>query len=245
MSPPDDSLPGTGWRAGSPVMTPVEGGGPWSGSRVVTRRLRAVLVAAREAAVTPAIAAVPAVPAVPASRAGRRACPPRRSSPSSTGWRRAGPSTSSPEGGPSTRSSGAPPALTGTSMSSSRRGRATVWPGGCAGGAMRWPRTGCRSASNSGGGGAASTCTPWRSTGAATVCRRASALRSSRVFEHRAADRTRGRIGGRRVVVATAARLMELHRGYEPRPEDLHDIALLRRLLQSDEPAGGGGEPAG
>ena len=65
MSPPDDSLPGTGWRAGSPVMTPVEGGGPWSGSRVVTRRLRAVLVAAREAAVTPAIAAVPAVPPVP------------------------------------------------------------------------------------------------------------------------------------------------------------------------------------
>ena len=67
----------------------------------------------------------------------------------------------------------------------------------------------------------------------------------TQVFEHRAADRTRGRIGGRRVVVATAARLMELHRGYEPRPEDLHDIALLRRLLQSDEPAGGGGEPAG
>ena len=67
----------------------------------------------------------------------------------------------------------------------------------------------------------------------------------TQVFEHRAADRTRGRIGGRRVVVATAARLMELHRGYEPRPEDLHDIALLRRLLQPDEPAGGGGEPAG
>ena len=67
----------------------------------------------------------------------------------------------------------------------------------------------------------------------------------TQVFEHRAADRTRGRIGGRRVVVATAARLMELHRGYEPRPEDLHDIALLRRLLQSDEPTGGGGEPAG
>lgn len=67
----------------------------------------------------------------------------------------------------------------------------------------------------------------------------------TQVFEHRAADRTRGRIGGRRVVVATAARLMELHRGYEPRPEDLHDIALLRRLLQSDEPTGGGGEPTG
>ena len=66
----------------------------------------------------------------------------------------------------------------------------------------------------------------------------------TQVFEHRAADRTRGRIGGRRVVVATAARLMELHRGYEPRPEDLHDIALLRRLLQSDEPTGGDGEPA-
>lgn len=66
----------------------------------------------------------------------------------------------------------------------------------------------------------------------------------TQVFEHRAADRTRGRIGGRRVVIATAARLMELHRGYEPRPEDLHDIALLRRLLQSDEPTGGDGEPA-
>lgn len=66
----------------------------------------------------------------------------------------------------------------------------------------------------------------------------------TQVFEHRAADRTRGRIGGRRVVVATAARLMELHRGYEPRLEDLHDIALLRRLLQSDEPTGGDGEPA-
>ena len=63
----------------------------------------------------------------------------------------------------------------------------------------------------------------------------------TQVFEHRAADRTRGRIGGRRVVVANAARLMELHRGYEPRP----DIALLRRLLQSDEPTGGGGEPTG
>ena len=67
----------------------------------------------------------------------------------------------------------------------------------------------------------------------------------TQVFEHRAADRTRGRIGGRRVVIATAARLMELHRGYEPRPEDLHDIALLRRLLQSDEPTGGDGGPAG
>lgn len=67
----------------------------------------------------------------------------------------------------------------------------------------------------------------------------------TQVFEHRAADRTRGRIGGRRVVVATAARLMELHRGYEPRPEDLHDIALLRRLLQSEGMTGGGGEPAG
>ena len=46
MSPPDDSLPAAGWRAGSPVMTRVEGGGPWSGSRVVTGRLRAVPAAA-------------------------------------------------------------------------------------------------------------------------------------------------------------------------------------------------------
>ena len=67
----------------------------------------------------------------------------------------------------------------------------------------------------------------------------------SQVFAHRAADRTLGSISGRSVVVATASRLMELHEGYDPRPEDLHDIALLRRLLQSDEPTGGGGEPAG
>ena len=53
----------------------------------------------------------------------------------------------------------------------------------------------------------------------------------TQVFEHRAADRTRGRIGGRRVVVATAARLMELHRGYEPRPEDLLGKGAKRKRL--------------
>ena len=54
----------------------------------------------------------------------------------------------------------------------------------------------------------------------------------TQVFEHRAADRTLGSISGRSVVVATASRLMELHEGYDPRPEDLHDMALLRRLLE-------------
>ncbi|MFP5251525.1 MAG: nucleotidyltransferase domain-containing protein, partial [Actinomycetes bacterium] len=34
---------------------------------------------------------------------------------------------------------------------------------------------------------------------------------------HRAADRTRGSIGGRAVVVASAARLLQLREGYEPR----------------------------
>lgn len=59
----------------------------------------------------------------------------------------------------------------------------------------------------------------------------------SRVFEHRAASRTRGRIGGREAVVADAATLLDLHQGYEPRPQDLHDIALLRTLLRP--PRGG------
>ncbi|VEG27051.1 nucleotidyltransferase domain-containing protein [Actinomyces howellii] len=52
----------------------------------------------------------------------------------------------------------------------------------------------------------------------------------TQVFEHRASSRTLGRIGGRQVVVADATTLLNLHEGYEPRAQDLHDIALLRRL---------------
>lgn len=46
-------------------------------------------------------------------------------------------------------------------------------------------------------------------------------------FTHPAASRTVGRIGDEQVVVADAARLRELRQGYEPRPEDLHDLRLL------------------
>ena len=66
----------------------------------------------------------------------------------------------------------------------------------------------------------------------------------SQVFAHRAADRTLGSISGRSVVVATASRLMELHEGYDPRPEDLHDMALLRRLLEEGR-AGSSAGPVG
>ncbi|MDO4243180.1 MAG: hypothetical protein Q4C85_05365 [Actinomyces sp.] len=52
----------------------------------------------------------------------------------------------------------------------------------------------------------------------------------TQVFEHRASSRTLGRIGGRRVVVADAPTLLALHEGYEPRPQDFHDIAVLRAL---------------
>ena len=49
-------------------------------------------------------------------------------------------------------------------------------------------------------------------------------------FAHRACDRAVGMIRGRPVVVASAARLMELRSGYELRPEDHHDLNLLRDL---------------
>jgi len=49
-------------------------------------------------------------------------------------------------------------------------------------------------------------------------------------FAHRAHDRAEGMICGRPVVVATAARLVELRSGYELRPEDHHDLDLLRDL---------------
>lgn len=49
-------------------------------------------------------------------------------------------------------------------------------------------------------------------------------------FAHRARDRAVGMIRGRPVVVASAARLVELRSGYELRPEDHHDLELLRDL---------------
>ncbi len=49
-------------------------------------------------------------------------------------------------------------------------------------------------------------------------------------FAHRARDRAEGMIRGRPVVVATAARLVELRSGYELQPEDHHDLELLRGL---------------
>ena len=233
MSPPDDSLPGTGWRAGSPVMTPVEGGGPWSGSRVVTRRLRAVLVAAREAAVTPAIAAVP----------GGEAGMPAEEVLAVVDWLEARGAVHVITGG------WAVDALVGRATRPHRDLDVIVEAGACDG-LARWLR-----------GRGYEVVVDWLPIRVELrrgrcgvdlhpmeVDGRGDGVQAgfgTQVFEHRAADRTRGRIGGRRVVVATAARLMELHRGYEPRPEDLHDIALLRRLLQSDEPAGGDGEPAG
>ena len=50
------------------------------------------------------------------------------------------------------------------------------------------------------------------------------------VFIHAAEDRTVGTIGGREVVVACAERLRQLRSGYEPRPVDLLDLAVLDRL---------------
>ena len=49
-------------------------------------------------------------------------------------------------------------------------------------------------------------------------------------FAHRARDRAGGMNRGRPVVVASAARLMELRSGYELRPEDHRDLELLRDL---------------
>src|SRR3954454_3482889 len=42
---------------------------------------------------------------------------------------------------------------------------------------------------------------------------------------------TSGLIGGRTVPCLSAARQVEFHLGYEPRPHDLADLALLRHLL--------------
>ena len=50
------------------------------------------------------------------------------------------------------------------------------------------------------------------------------------VFHHRSDRRTVGSIDGRRVVVAALDRLVELRAGYEPRPVDEHDLAILSDL---------------
>lgn len=50
------------------------------------------------------------------------------------------------------------------------------------------------------------------------------------VYEHRAIDRTTGVIGGRHVTVARRERLIALRRGYELRPEDIHDLGILSAL---------------
>jgi lincosamide nucleotidyltransferase A/C/D/E len=47
------------------------------------------------------------------------------------------------------------------------------------------------------------------------------------VFHHRSDRRTVGSIDGRGVVVAALDRLVELRAGYEPRPVDAHDLAVL------------------
>ena len=49
-------------------------------------------------------------------------------------------------------------------------------------------------------------------------------------FLHPAADRATGQIGGRAVVVASRTRLIELRQGYDPRDEDVHDLAQLAAL---------------
>lgn len=49
-------------------------------------------------------------------------------------------------------------------------------------------------------------------------------------FVHAARDRDCGRIGGRPVIVANAARLRELRMGYPARDVDRHDLAQLEHL---------------
>ena len=50
------------------------------------------------------------------------------------------------------------------------------------------------------------------------------------VFLHAAKDRVVGVIDGREVIVASAARQRDLRTGYEARPVDLHDLAVLDDL---------------
>lgn len=49
-------------------------------------------------------------------------------------------------------------------------------------------------------------------------------------FEHPMADLTTGSIAGRPVRCLTATRQRALHAGYDLRPEDRHDLAVLRSL---------------
>ena len=49
-------------------------------------------------------------------------------------------------------------------------------------------------------------------------------------FESPLETLTDGSLGGRSVRCFTAAKQLELHLGYPHRPEDVHDIAVLRRL---------------
>ena len=57
------------------------------------------------------------------------------------------------------------------------------------------------------------------------------------VFTHPAVARTRGSIDGVPVIVGTAERLRELRNGYDPRPEDEHDLELLSHLNVGEDPA--------
>ena len=60
------------------------------------------------------------------------------------------------------------------------------------------------------------------------------------VFTHPAVARTRGSIDGVPVIVGTAERLRELRNGYDPRPEDEHDLEVLSCLRD-----GGAGQQPG
>lgn len=57
------------------------------------------------------------------------------------------------------------------------------------------------------------------------------ALLGGGVRLHEAARRAVGSIGGRRVVVADRARLVELRQGYVARNVDRHDLRVLQQLL--------------
>jgi lincosamide nucleotidyltransferase A/C/D/E len=50
------------------------------------------------------------------------------------------------------------------------------------------------------------------------------------VFTYPAGCSTTGRIAGREVHCLTAAQQIAFRRGFEPRPVDRHDLALLERL---------------
>lgn len=51
-------------------------------------------------------------------------------------------------------------------------------------------------------------------------------------FDYPAPDLVTGTIGGRIVPCVSAPLQWRYHHGYEPRPQDLHDLALLRGLLE-------------